>query len=204
MNTDSAEIKKALREELRAEIEALPDDYLADCDERLCAHIVSLREFADARNIMAYHSVGREPGTLRIVKAALEAGKTVAFPLCSRGGMMTARAVKSLGELVPAVLGIPAPPPESPLVPPEALDMIIVPGLTFDRSFRRIGYGGGYYDRYLAGLRTFTVGLARERLLRERLPAGALDVAVKCIATENGVMRAGNHGRNGGEGLAGF
>jgi 5-formyltetrahydrofolate cyclo-ligase len=66
------------------------------------------------------------------------------------------------------------------------LELIIVPALTYDRMGYRLGYGGGYYDRYLLNIPAFTVGMARERLVRDALPRESHDVAMKCLATEKG------------------
>jgi len=179
--------KDELRETLRGEIAALPDEYVHESNEGLYLQVASLKEFAGARNIMVYHSVKREPDTIAIIKAALSAGKTVAFPYCLRGGAMQARAASDLAGLRPAMLGIPAPADTAPLIAPEELELVIVPALTYDRAGYRIGYGGGYYDRFLRGCPAFTVGLARERLIRDELPVEPHDVAVKCVVTELGI-----------------
>jgi len=176
--------KTQLRKIISEEISALPDDYLAKSDKGLFSRVVSLEEFAAARNIMLYFSVKREPATLEIAKSAMSLGKTVAFPYCFRGGIMEARAVKSFDEFRPAMLGIPAPPDSAPVIAPGELDLIIVPALAYDRYGFRLGYGGGYYDRFLNGLTAFTVGLARDRLIKENLPAQPHDIAVKCVITE--------------------
>ena len=101
---------------------------------------------------------------------------------------MQARIVKSLEELHPAMLGIPAPPETAPVILPTELDLIIVPALAYDKSGHRLGYGGGYYDRYLRDTPAFTIGLAREFLMKEKLPTQPHDIAVKCIITENRVL----------------
>ena len=185
------DIKARLRQQISEEISAMPDAYISDSNECLYLRVISLEEFIAARNIMIYFSVKREPSTQKIAGAALAAGKTVAFPLCYRRGIMQARIVSSLDELRPAMLGIPAPPDTAPAIAPELLDLIIVPALAYDRSGYRVGYGGGYYDRYLTGISAYTVGLARERLLRDELPVEPHDIAVRCIITENRVMRIG-------------
>ena len=97
---------------------------------------------------------------------------------------MNARSINSLSELQPSVRGIPAPPDTAQVMAPEYFDLILVPALMYDRAGYRIGYGGGYYDRFLSGVGAFTIGLARERLLMDRLPREAHDIAVRCIVTE--------------------
>ena len=178
--------KPELRKKMIDAIAALPDDYIAASDNGLLLRMTSLYEFAASRNIMMYYSVKREPDTLRIAEAALSLGKVIAFPFCYRGGIMQARIVNSLSELRPAILGIPAPPDDAPVIAPEELELVITPALTYDRSGHRLGYGGGYYDRYLHGIGAYTVGLARERLITDELPREPHDVAVKCVLTECG------------------
>ena len=178
------DLKAQLRKEILDEISALPEDYVAASDEGIFHRVLALPEFVTSRNILIYHSVSREPATPGIAQAALTGGKTVAFPLCFRGGIMQARIVASLSELRPAMLGIPAPPETAPAIAPGELDLVIVPALAFDLKGFRIGYGGGYYDRYLSGIPAITVGITRERLLRDELPAERHDVAVRCIITE--------------------
>ena len=178
------ELKAQLRKAISNEISNLPRDYISASDKGLFIQVISMEEFTSARNIMIYFSVKREPGTISIAETALSMGKTVAFPFCFRGGIMQARAIKSLSELHPAILGIPAPPDTAPVIAPAELDLIIVPGLSYDGNGHRIGYGGGYYDRFLQGLRAFTVGLARERLMKEELPTEPHDIAVKRVVTE--------------------
>jgi len=183
--------KTELRKQIGEEIDALPPEYIASSDSGLFQLTTALNEYITAGNIMIYCSVEKEPATVKIALDALSSGKTVAFPYCFRGGVMQARIARSLGELRPAMLGIPAPPDSAPFIVPGELDLIIVPALAYDRSGYRLGYGGGYYDRYLSGVPAFTVGLARERLMRDELPREPHDIAVKCVITESAVLHTG-------------
>jgi len=185
---NNASLKTELRKQIGMEIAALPEDYIADSDWGIFLRVLSLKIFLDARNIMIYHSIKREPDTLEIAKAALFKGKTVAFPYCYKGGIMDARVVDSLDVLKPAMLGIPAPPDTARIIAPEELELIIVPALTYDLTGNRIGYGGGYYDRYLHGIPAMTVGITRERLIRRELPVEQHDIAVKCVVTEDRIF----------------
>ena len=178
------ELKAHLRKSISAEISGLPDDYVSASDNGITMRVMSLEEFAAARNILVYYSVKREPATHEIAEKALSMGKTVAYPFCIRGGIMQARIVKSIAELRPAVLGIPAPLDNAPVIEPAELDLIFVPALSYDNSGFRIGHGGGYYDRFLSGIPAFTVGLARELLMKDKLPIEQHDIPVKCVITE--------------------
>ena len=186
--SDIYDDKAELRRQISEDISALPDDYLADSDIALYRQIISLPEFSSARNIMLYYSVKREPDTHAIAEFALRAGKTVAFPLCYRGGIMKPLIVGDLGELRPAMLNIPAPPDTAVQISPEDLDLIIVPALAYDINGYRLGYGGGYYDRFLLSSPAYTVGLSRERLMKRNLPVEPHDIAVKCVVTEERII----------------
>ena len=166
----------------------MPEDYIIDSNWGIFLRVLSLKSFNDARTVMIYCSIKREPDTLEIAKAALHMGKTVAFPYCYKGGIMEARVVGSMSELQPAMLGIPAPPDTAPPIAPEELELIIVPALTYDLAGNRLGYGGGYYDRYLNGIPALTVGITRERLLERELPVEPHDIAVKCVVTEERIF----------------
>jgi 5-formyltetrahydrofolate cyclo-ligase len=97
---------------------------------------------------------------------------------------MEARAFRSLDELSESSYHLLEPLSSTHVIPPEALDFIIVPALTFDHEGYRLGRGGGYYDRFLLKTQAFTAGVARERLLRVTLPREAHDIAVRCVVTE--------------------
>jgi 5-formyltetrahydrofolate cyclo-ligase len=84
--------------------------------------------------------------------------------------------------LLPGPYGIPA--PDGPTIPPETIDLIVVPGLAFDRSCHRLGQGGGYYDRYLPYCRAVTVGLAFELQMTDDLPWEAHDIQLDFVATD--------------------
>ena len=189
MNRAAGDSKAELRGQVRKEIAALPDSYIADSDNGLFIQVTSMDAFTKARNIMMYCSVEREPDTRAIANAAFSAGKTVAFPFCYRGGEMDARIVRSIDELSPAMLGIPAPPGAAPVIAPGDLDLVLVPALAFDRAGYRLGYGGGYYDRYLIGIPAVTIGLARKLLIRASLPREPHDIAVEYVVTECGIEK---------------
>jgi 5-formyltetrahydrofolate cyclo-ligase len=97
---------------------------------------------------------------------------------------MEARTIKDLSELSESSYHLREPLSSVCVIPPEALDFIIVPALTFDSAGYRLGRGGGYYDRYLLKTNAFTAGIARERLICEAVPREAHDVPVRCVVTE--------------------
>jgi 5-formyltetrahydrofolate cyclo-ligase len=181
--------KSEARARIRAEISALSAEYLAESDEGIRENLIALPEFQRAGNILFYFSIGREPDTRGLLRRALDLGKTVALPVTTADGSMTARAVTDVSDLAVRNLGIPEPDESRPPLEPGELDMIIVPAVAFDRGGYRLGRGGGYYDRYLARSRAVSVGLARAKLLQEGVPRETHDLPVNFVVTETGVFR---------------
>ena len=181
--------KQELRERVKTEIASFDRGYLDESDSGIFTSLISLPEYATAEKILAYYSVGNEPDMLKFIDFALADGKVVALPLCYRGGIMYAHRIGGLGEASPKMLGIPAPSEDSVRIAAQELDFIVVPALVFDTRGFRLGYGGGYYDRYLEGVCAYKVGVARERLVYDRLPVEPHDVSVDCIVTEKRMMR---------------
>ena len=180
--------KKEFRKMIKNEIEELSEEYILFSNSGIFENFIGLPEFENAKTIFAYISEKREPDTVRIIRKALDMGKTVALPISFNNGRMEPRIIKSLDELVIGKYGIPAPKDDSPLLKDEDIDLIIVPAVTFNRQGFRLGRGGGYYDRFLKKSTAFSVGLGRERLIRE-IPLQPHDMSVICLVTEAGVFK---------------
>jgi 5-formyltetrahydrofolate cyclo-ligase len=148
--------------------------------ERIAARVTALKAYESARTVLCYHSAGGEVDTLNLIERMRSDGKTVCLPAIIRKGVMEARRMDCL---VPGPYGIPC--PEGPVVPPEAIDLILVPGLAFDKSCQRLGQGGGYYDRYLPGCRGLKIGLAFDCQVVEHLPLAEHDAQLDMLATES-------------------
>lgn len=173
--TTAAEEKAALREAVKA---LPPADFTP-----LLAAFLALPEVEKARTLLLFAGVGREPDTAPVIDALLARGKTVALPKCLPGRRMEARQIRSRAELTPGAYGIPEPGEACPAVPRDELDVILVPNLCCDREGYRLGHGGGYYDRYLAGFRGFTVALCPEAWLQEKVPRDVFDLPVGRVLT---------------------
>ncbi|MDR1065637.1 MAG: 5-formyltetrahydrofolate cyclo-ligase [Oscillospiraceae bacterium] len=186
--TDVVSEKRELRRALAAAVSAFGDEYITASDEAIFGRLTGLPEFTSAKTVLFYYSVGREPDTHRAIELALALGKTVCLPESLPGGVMNARRIRALSELAAARYGIPAPPDSSELVPPEELSLIIVPAAAFDASGRRLGRGGGYYDRYLPRAPAPKLGLSRDALILDRVPAEAFDARVDGVVTDRRVL----------------
>lgn len=181
---------RAAKAELRARMtalrDALPAAWRAEADHAITQRLLSRSEWAGARVVFAYVSFRSEVSTRAILSAALESGRTLLVPRVHREGRrMVACRIHSLGELVPGDWGI-LEPAAATEVEPGQIDLIVTPGLAFDRQGMRLGYGAGYYDRFLRSVRPDCVrfGLAFEAQLLSAVPAGADDERVSGVITE--------------------
>ena len=143
-------MKKTLRKETIAAMKALPQTIKTQADEELTQRLLELPAFQEAKTLATYLSFGHEVSTAGLIQAALQLGKRVCVPRTYPQGRM------EFVEYDPDILektrfGL--------LEPNEKgrVDLIHVPGVVFQSKGYRIGYGGGYYDRYLADFTGKTV-----------------------------------------------
>jgi 5-formyltetrahydrofolate cyclo-ligase len=99
--------------------------------------------------------------------------------------------IRALAELRTAAFGLLEPDPSAPVVDPVQIDLVVVPGIAFDRRGNRLGLGRGYYDGFLAGLSAVKAALLYRRQLVDDVPAGERDERVDVLVTEAGVLRTG-------------
>ena len=142
--------------------------------------------FQRANSIFVYYSIGSEVTTHGIIDYALQCGKSVYLPKCKKGGEMRAISISSKSELKPGKYGIPDPQCGQELT--HVPDLCITPGLAFDARGGRIGYGGGYYDRFIALWHPITVALAYSWQVLESVPMGTHDAPMNYIITPAGLI----------------
>lgn len=181
--------KGELRAHIAQEVRNLPPAYVREADEAICQTVLASPIYQNANAIFCYIGTAREINTRPILTAALRDGKLLALPRCVGKGIMEARQIVSLDDLEEGRYGIPAPGEKRPLVSPEAFNLAVIPCATGNRQGRRLGYGGGYYDRYLPGTQCPTVLLCRERLVREDIPVESHDLLMDYLVTETGIWR---------------
>lgn len=184
--------KPELRRRALAARDALPGMERARLSVAVCARAAALPELTAAATIMLFAAFRSEVDTEPLVSWALERGKTVCFPRVLGSRRMAAyRVTDPATDLVPGAWGIPEPREGLEEVPPECIDVVVVPGAAFDAAGRRCGYGGGFYDAYLPLTRAGVpwVALAFEAQLVDELPCEPHDLAVGAIVTEARLIR---------------
>ena len=156
-------------------------------DEALFRRFLALPQIESVRTVLLYHGMDTEPDTVRLLSPLWDMGKQVCLPRCLPGNQMEARLVQRDSTLIRHPYGMLEPGLDCPLIPPGQIDLVLVPGLAFDRSGGRLGRGGGYYDRWLAGFSGVTAALCRDGLLMESIPRLPHDLGVNLVVTETGL-----------------
>jgi len=163
--------------ELRRKAAGLPKADVPHLLERF----LDLPQVQQASTVMVFCGVGREPDTDGLIQTLLEQGKRVALPVCLPQRRLEARAITHREQLEVNRYGIPEPDGMCPAVPPEEIDVVLVPHILCDREGYRLGYGGGYYDRWLRDYHGFTVAVCPPERLMDELPRDEYDVPVQLI-----------------------
>ncbi len=148
--------------------------------------VVNTEEFQHAKVVGAYFAIGSEVLTELIIGRAKRLGKKIALPRVEED-KITFYELSSTKSLIKGRFGIMEPPPYEKM---SKIDLLIVPGIAFDKKGNRLGYGKGFYDRLLSGKRTFSIGLAYSFQLLENLPHDKYDKRLDAIASEDGVHYA--------------
>ena len=181
----AAEAKTELRRSVRRRLAALSSQELRRSDQALFDAFLALPQVREAQTVFLFWGIpGREPETEELVRTLAAQGKRVGLPrmLPERG--MEVRLFQPRRALIQAAFGLWEPAPDFPLVERESIDLTLVPAVCYDRQGYRLGFGGGYYDRWLAGYAGRTVGLCRDCVLQERVPLEPHDQAVELLLTE--------------------
>ncbi|GIU99526.1 MAG: hypothetical protein KatS3mg014_1142 [Actinomycetota bacterium] len=183
------EAKRALRWQVRQLRDGLPPVERADRSRRIAERVLALPELTGARTVMAFASFGSEVDTAPILRGLGERGVRVALPRIEAGEVVPV-VFRPGDPLRPAALGVPEP-VDGDRVPEGEIDAVVTPGVAFDRAGHRVGYGGGFYDRFLRRLRPdvprIAVGFALQVV--ERVPHGEGDERVDLVVTEGEVIR---------------
>jgi 5-formyltetrahydrofolate cyclo-ligase len=182
---DLARRKHALRRRIRSARDAMPADARSVASGRIRERVLAeIERRGDGPTVMAFWSFGSEVETPPLVDELVASGARVALPRIV-GREIEARAFRPGDPLSDTAFGA-REPAAGPLVPPRQLDVVLVPGLVFDRLGFRLGYGAGFYDRFLAATRVDAarIGLCFALQVVPRVPAGPSDLPVDLVVTE--------------------
>ena len=194
--TDIRPIKSELRQKYRSLRQSMPPEIKKQRDEAIADQVRRLWQYNSNEILLIYVSTAIEVDTFRIIRRALEDGKRVAVPRCVPDSrQMDFYYIHSTDELAPGMFGVLEPPAN-----PERLyserdgGLCIVPAFSYDWQGYRLGYGKGYYDRFLSRFEGNIVGICYSDCVQRTLPHGRYDRPVELLVTEKFLRRTVRNG----------
>ena len=186
--------KKKTRQRVLQQRRAFSATEKTPAEQRMLKFLQSWDVFRQAKTIHIFISKTDEPDTSPIIESAWESGKTVAVPcVVPESFELFHSQLKSFEDLSSGALGVLEPSPEGRIaMNPESFDLVIIPGVAFDRQGGRLGYGKGYYDRFLEQTGAFRLALAFNFQVLEKVPTEKHDVPMNGILTESGIIEVNN------------
>lgn len=178
--------KKELRSQMIKLREAITKEEKSILDKKAFINVINSKEYNRAKNIFIYVSYKSELYTHEIIKYSLKNGKKIFVPkVISKSEGMKAVEIKDFSDLSKSSYGI-LEPITNKYAEPSIIELSLTPGLAFDKSGGRIGYGGGFYDRYMKNLKgsAVNIGLCYKLQIIERVPMDEFDVRVDGIITD--------------------
>jgi 5-formyltetrahydrofolate cyclo-ligase len=185
MNDDPRMTKERLREKSKRVRAAMSLGACQRASELICEHVGGWVRYRESETVLTYMPMRKE-----VELTPLFAGrgpKQWAIPRIEAQGRMRFH-LYDPSRLVRHAFGMLEPNPGCPEIPPEEIDLALVPGLAFDSAGWRLGYGGGFYDRFLSGFGGDFAGVTYQDLLLEQVPHDAHDIAMQFVITESGII----------------
>ena len=180
--------KNALRQEYRNVRDGISNAIRNIQNDIIYQKFIGLKEYKQAETIFIYASFGSEVETKKIIEKIISDRKNAVIPKCdTKGRTMRAFMIKDLTQLRKGAYGIKEPCESCKEVSKEQIDLAVVPGICFDLKGNRLGYGGGYYDKFLADFKGFSVGLAYNECIADEVPAEEHDCKLDLIISANEV-----------------
>lgn len=176
--------KSDVRNEIKSRISSLSGEYIRTAGRQIENRVINSGLYKSSKTLFVYVSTKAEPPTIGIIAHALKSGKTVCVPKCFGKGIMKAVKIESLDDLSEGAFGIFEPKDCENTFGAESIDLAVVPCICASRDGRRLGHGGGYYDRFLEKNDTVKMCLCFEKLLCEDIQANEHDVIMDYVVTE--------------------
>lgn len=185
--------KKTLRRKTRERRNTLSSSERSKNDALIKRRLFNIQEFKEANTVCFYVSFRTEVDTIRMIEETLKIGKRVLVPkVDTERRQLRLYEIKEIGELSPGHMGIPEPSlPDERLRNINDASLFVIPGVGFDLSGNRLGYGAGYYDMLLSAMekKVPLIALAYKEQLLASIPSEPHDVKVDIIVTEEGTIK---------------
>jgi 5-formyltetrahydrofolate cyclo-ligase len=196
MHDDVSAAKSTLRKRIVAQRDALNEDTRRELSKRITAHLLTLSSLRDASCVMAYANFGSEFDTSALLSYVITSGKQLILPRVDRvtRTLQTFRVTDTDRDLQRGSWGIHEPAPEyCTRVSDDAVQFVLVPGLAFTQLGKRLGYGGGFYDQFIARLehlshRPTFIAAAFSLQVVDDIPMTGSDRKIGTLVTEHGPM----------------
>jgi 5-formyltetrahydrofolate cyclo-ligase len=184
--------KKIIRRKILIKRDTLAEEVRKEKDAAIRQRLIRLPEFTDAKTILFYASFRSEVDTSEMIKISLSHGKQAVLPKVDKENKkLKLYEIKAMSELMQGYMGISEPSvSEEKLTGLDNIDLIIIPGAAFDVSGNRLGYGAGFYDRLLGGMKNKIpiIAPAYEEQVVDDIPSEPHDVKVSKIVTDKRVI----------------
>ncbi len=193
----AAQAKRRLRQALLKERNARSREEGRAVSQTVCERLAALPCLQNCSLLLLYYPTGSEIDLLPLADFAAARGIPVGFPVCrSNPKTLVFRKATPKAPFVSGAFGIPVPPENAPVLAPDDRAVCILPALGYDPTFTRIGYGGGYYDRFLQTFPGLAVGVCAEAFLCRTVFSEPHDRAVDLLVTEKRTIANQNPDRS--------
>lgn len=187
MNTSN---KNELRQKYRALRDSFGEEFIEKVSISICENLTKCQEFQTADTVLLYYPIKSEISPLPLFEICLKMGKNVAFPVCqNENSTLIFRKITTLGELSESTFGILEPGSNCENVKYTQNTLCVVPALAVARDGHRLGYGKGFYDRFLADFRGTSIGFSYSSLVLDTIPHDKHDIKLDIIITESEVLK---------------
>lgn len=181
-------IKNELRAQYRKKRQEMSAEIKNALDTKITERFLTSMSYKYASQILLYASTDEEISTDLIFREAVKDGKKCFFPKCFEHSKMEYYRAESEDELVEDKFNIKAPIDTAEIYTPQPSDICIVPAMAYDKKGFRLGYGKGFYDRFLPNFMGVKIGFCYSNFISNQLPRGRYDISVDSIITEKGVI----------------
>ncbi len=185
------DIKVLIRKEMIERRRLMSQGTVSTCSQKICERILASEEYKKASTLLLYKAVNNEVSLAALALYAKRDGKLVAYPACLGDKDMSALIPAGDKDFLSGSYSIPEPDPgNSKPLEPKDIDLVICPLTAFDQKCRRLGMGGGYYDRFLPKCtKAFIAASAYEIQRIDEVPLSSHDICVDAVFTEERVYR---------------
>ena len=182
--------KNELRQKYRALRDSFGEEFISKASYLASNNLQKTEEFKNADIVLLYYPTKNEISPLPLFEICLKMGKTVAFPVCQKeSSTLVFKKVTSLDMLLPSSFGILEPNEYCKAITLNENTICITPALLFSKKGHRLGYGKGYYDRFLKDFNGISVGYSYSACVLDSIPHDAHDIPLDMIITESEVLK---------------